>query len=249
MVLHSQGKNGRRSTDAHGQHRASQPRIRVLPLIKSSGLLDWWLKELLRREGDLASLRDLDERWLRHLLPTPRDSDPSPPTPSRGTTRCRGRELGDLAAINPDNGELALRAVEEVSRPADAIGRVRWTFLGVVQLRLGQLDQAEMAVLTAMQQVIDKEEHCLDFLVLAHVYAHRGRRDKALEWYEQYRNVEKTPVWALYCKLLESGVMAMLGLEVPPDGVNAEPPTGSMSLAKSPDSAGGRSSSRKRSPR
>jgi tetratricopeptide (TPR) repeat protein len=150
--------------------------------IQTGSALQYTLASLLETNpGD--AVRDLCQHWLREILASPIDPDPS--RRSR-----RGRMLGQLAirlttlpAPVPFDAELAVRAAEEAANLGNDLQENHWTRLALVHLRLGNVERAEWALRESMRR--GNGDDSFDWMVQALIHARRGEWDEAWAWFDQ----------------------------------------------------------------
>jgi tetratricopeptide (TPR) repeat protein len=182
------------------------------------------VERILLRQGDLAGLRDLEQRWIRELLAAPVDPDRYVRHRRAVTLSVRALHLSELAPTIPIDGALAIRAAEEATTLSDTWSGA-WTYLGLVYYRLGHFDEAEQAVRAALRRRPDPQEHALDPLLLALVHARRGELAEARAWFDQAAREDdrdNVPLGFGY-KELRDEVATLLGLADLPADVFARP--------------------------
>jgi serine/threonine protein kinase len=169
------------------------------------------MENFLRARGDLAVLRDLEQRWIREILATPANPDRYLRHRRAVTLAARASRLAMLADSVPVDGDLAVRAAGEATALSDEWSG-GWSLLCVVQYRLGHLDRAEQAVRAALARTPDPEEHALDPLLLALIHARRGETGPALAEFARYEQTPRSFLWAECRDPLEAEARALLGL-------------------------------------
>jgi tetratricopeptide (TPR) repeat protein len=170
------------------------------------------LGQLMRKQSEFATLRDMYQQRIRDLLAAPLEPDEF--LRHRRAVVLAGTAL-NLVTLPPSilvDGPLALRAAHEASVLSDRWSGA-WSFLGVVHYRLGHLDEAEQAIRTALERKHDPQEHPFDPLVLTLIHAARGDRKRAMVEFEDYLRLPKDNVWRESREVLEAEARALLGVQ------------------------------------
>jgi serine/threonine protein kinase len=171
---------------------------------------------LLRRRGDLAGIRDFDERLLREVLSTP--VEPGQGKQERRVIRLAKalRSLVTLPDDIPVDLDLAARAGEEARRLSD--GKSGCVTLALGFARMGRTDLA----LESLQKAKShpdwaKNEDDYAWLVEAEIRARRGELEETRRLYDQARaRPEPVAFGREEYKSLQSSVEAMLSGSAPP---------------------------------
>jgi serine/threonine protein kinase/tetratricopeptide (TPR) repeat protein len=175
---------------------------------------------LLRLQSDFTTLRDFYQQWLPDLLAVPREPDRYLRDRRAVRLASMSIRLVNLPPSIPVDGPLALRAALEASILSDRWSGA-WTFLGVVQYRLNQLDEAERSIRAALERKHDPQEHPFDPLVLALIYARRGALERAKAEFEDYLKLRKEKnLWLDVRDSLEAEARALLGLPTQQDALS-----------------------------
>jgi len=169
------------------------------------------LEQVMRKQSDFTTLRNMYQQQIRDLLAAPRELDQFQRHRRAVRLGCAALRLVTLPPQIPVDGPLALRAAHEACVLSDRWSGA-WSFLGAVSYRLGRLDEAEQAITTALKRQHDPQEHPFDPLVLTLIYARRGERERALAEFELFRKVHKENIWLESREPLEAEARTLLGL-------------------------------------
>jgi serine/threonine protein kinase/tetratricopeptide (TPR) repeat protein len=171
------------------------------------------LDRLVHLQSDLTALRDIYQQRIRDLLAVPREPDQF--LRHRRAVWLAGTSVR-LVTLPPSiavDGQLAARAAQEASILSDRWSGA-WSMLGVVQYRLGRLDEAERSIGAALERKRDPQEHQLDPLVLTLVYARRGDRERAMAYFQDYLKLRRANnIWLDVRDSLEAEARALLGMQ------------------------------------
>jgi serine/threonine protein kinase len=185
------------------------------------------------REGGVAAVRDLYERWLREYLVAPTENDPYWRYRRSVRISSCAFSLVTLPEPVPYDTALALRGAE-TAVAIDSNWDWVYTVLGIVHYRLGHLDKAEEAIRASMERPKFRGGCGNDWWVLALILARRGEMAQARTWYERglaWDGRDKV-VWRENFLRLRDEVAALLGVSPPADEANsttapeAKEPTG-----------------------
>ncbi|MFI5456108.1 MAG: tetratricopeptide repeat protein [Isosphaerales bacterium] len=108
--------------------------------------------DALHDQGDTVAIRDLCDGWLREFLEMPPEADPRVLGLKMVQQSCLAFWLAAMSEELPFDAELAVRAARQAAEQGDDLRDNNWTRLGVVYLRLGDLERAEEAVKTSMER-------------------------------------------------------------------------------------------------
>jgi serine/threonine protein kinase/tetratricopeptide (TPR) repeat protein len=171
------------------------------------------LEVLLRLQSDFATLRDMYQQRIRDLLAVPREPDQFLRHRRAVWLASTSILLVTLPPSIPVDGQLAERAAQEASVLSDRWSGA-WTLLGIVQYRLGHLDEAEKSIRAALERKHDSQEHQLDPLVLTLIYARRGALERAMAEFQDYLKLRReNHIWPDVRNALEAEARALLGLQ------------------------------------
>jgi eukaryotic-like serine/threonine-protein kinase len=169
------------------------------------------LDNVIRRQGDFATLRDLYNQRIRELLATPLEPDQYLRHRRAVKLASTALNMVTLPPSVPADGSLALRSALQATILSDRWSGA-WSFLSVVHYRLGNLDEAELAVRKALERKPDPQEHPFDPLVLTLIHARRGDLTRARVDFEDFGKVPKENLWLDSRDVLEAEARALLGL-------------------------------------
>jgi serine/threonine protein kinase len=153
------------------------------PYFPSGRYLCGTLVDALRDQGDAAGIRDLCDEWLREIIEMAPEPDPRILGLKMVTQSCLAFWLATLPEGVTFDADLAVRAARQAAERGDEMRDSNWTRLAVVHLRLGDVEQADLAVRTSMERRRGGDR--FDWLVQALIHARCGRTDQARNWLER----------------------------------------------------------------